>query len=207
MVSREDLVEYTEEILKHTLERCRKGKPLKDGFYTINADEESMDFQAFRSMGPMLNSGDGKDKLFAVCRIWIEKVKASAAIFVTEAWDFQGNDKSKTLSEEEFKAKVDAGFKRLVKEGYGKVYQSIIVQAMSPHFSVTATRLFEDVMINGKRKLVFFGEKRIASGPIENFKGRLKMYGPFTEPEVEHYYKLFKQPVVDEFFTKRKATG
>lgn len=149
---------------------------------------EEMQFQKFGVVNQLLNSGEGKDFLFAVTRTYVERNQASAAFIVTEAWEFVAGEKAKELSDEQFRAKQDFGFKQLTREGYGKVAQSIIVLATSPEHFCMYTRKFEEIVMNGQRKLVFFGEPKVHSGALEKFSGRAKMFGPITEREVQARY-------------------
>lgn len=190
-VTQQDLTAYSQWVFEQSFAECKKG-PLEPGFWMRIGEE--MKFHKFGSMGHLLNSGEGKAFLFAATRTYVEKNQASAAFIVTEAWEFVAGEKAKELSQEQFRAKQDFGFKQLTREGYGKVAQSIIVLATSPEHFCIYTRRFEEIIMNGQRKLVFFGEPNVNSGPLDKFSGRAKMFGPITEHEVRtNYEQIMKQ--------------
>jgi len=186
-----ELKEQANQIFEMSLEEMKKNGEIPPGFWIITPTD-GLQFNPYGSTANMLNSGAGKEILFAITRIFVEKSGATAFFLVTETWQFEGNEKSKELTEEDWQTKVDRGFRRLEAEGYGKTYQSLMVEAMTPEWHYMTTRKFEDIILNGKRKIIFHGEPGVSEGPLDKFRGRVKMFGPFTEPCVEKAYNLMK---------------
>lgn len=194
----EELEANTTTIFEAHLQKIKKGESLQAGFWTVTDDKPT--FNRLGVTAEWLNSGDGKDRLFAIMRIFIEGNGMDNCFIVTEAWEFVPNETAATIPGG-WESMVDRGYKKLVKGGYGKVYQVVWVVGQTPDHVVMMSRRFEDMVMNGERKLIFHGEVRKQPCLQIHYQGRSKMFGPFTEPEVEHYYKLFGDAL------KEKAAG
>src|SRR5262249_37824589 len=107
-----------------------------------------------------------------------------------DVWRFKGNEKSKEI---DIKPLIDRGFKRLKREGYGDVTQSLMVMGMTPEHVCILTRDYEDININGQPRLVFRRDQNTYEGAQETFTGRAKMFGPISEDDVQHYYEWMQK--------------
>ena len=183
-----ELRQTTESIFEFFIGENEIGEP-DLGFWFIG--ENGLSFQAFGPyMAGLLNSSKGKDFLFAAVRCTIEEMGATACLFATEACQFEENP-DRQLSKEEFDKKVDAGFATLVREGYGTVSQSLTVVGMTPEWFCIIIKKFNDT-INDQRVLTFYDEPLVVERSMAEFKGRMKIFGPFSEPQVENIYNQMK---------------
>jgi hypothetical protein len=186
-------------LFEECLQKVKRGEPVEAGFW-LHRDGKLL-FQKLGIVSEMMNSGAGKDRLFALMRIFIEGNESSNCFISTEAWEFVANEKADTVPGG-WQSMVDKGFKKLVDGGYGKVYQSIWLTGQTEETVVLCSRRFEDMTMNGKRKIIFHGEMQKSVIPQAKFSGRAKMFGAFTEPEVEHFYNLFIEEIL-----KKKTAG
>lgn len=198
-MTRDTLEATTAALFEEVLYQCKQQKPVQAGFWAQHDDGDPKFFQ-LGSLTPLLNSGSGKDFLFAVMRHWIEALRADAVYIYTESWQFTPNAKAATL-EGGWEKHIDTGFKWLVENDYGVVVQCIFIIGMTKDWACLATRKFEDVVMNGERKLVFHGDRTLNTMPIEQYGGRTKMFGKITEPEVEEIYNKIA-PQVAEYIAK-----
>jgi hypothetical protein len=177
--------------------KVKRQEQVAAGFWLhneLNRGEAPRFFAYGSAISPLLNSGQGKDMLFAITRHWIESCRAEAVYIHTEAWSFQGNEKCDQL-EGGWMKHIDTGFKWLVENGYGVVHQVLFIVAQTPEWTTVVSRKFEEMTVNGKRMLVFAGPMESHTQETEKYKGRTKMFGTISEPEVQEYYDRFAPEV------------
>lgn len=182
----EELVQTTTALFEAHIDRCKRGEELKPGFWMVVNEE--LKYHQFGALAPFLNSGEGKDFLFAVVRHWIERYQATAVFFVTESYMFVPNEKGLAEPDVVKTMTYQDGLKATAAAGYGTVYQALWVNGMTAEWYTAILRKFETMVVNGTRRLVFHGELEKEQYPLTSFAGRMKMYGPITEAEVQHRY-------------------
>lgn len=187
----EQLEQFVYEKFEECLINTKKGTPIEPGFWSDKNGQ--MIFVPFGPIGEMLNSGDGKDRLFALLRVFLEDKNAQACVVFTESWMFQPNETAKTL-EGGWENHIDKGFKKLVDGGYGNVYEVLWMIGQTPTHVCMMSRKFETMIVNGERQLVFHGPVDKVLTDNSDFKGRVKMFGEISEEEVQHYYNEYRKP-------------
>lgn len=201
-MERETLESTAVTLFEECVSSIKKQEPVKPGFWIAhdNIDSPPKFFAYGDKIIQLMNSGQGKAALFALTRHWIEMCRSDAAFIHTEAWSFKGNEKADTL-DGGWEKYVDTGFKWLVNNGYGTVCQIIFLIGQTPEWTTIIERKFEDMIVNGNRMIVFAEPMNVHTQETSKYRGRTKMFGPITEPEVQAIYDQIA-PDAAEIFSK-----
>jgi hypothetical protein len=128
-----------------------------------------------------LNSGDAKDRVFAMLRSVTRAAPPPALVFVTASNIFEGTAKFYALPETEKAAMANQGadaHHEFAKQGFFTIVDSLTCMAQTAEWVC----LCHQKHVGGLR---FEGKPVIWTVPQERFNGRMKMYGPPQEEDRE----------------------
>lgn len=127
----------------------------------------------------IMNSGAGKEALFAVVREWIRQYKPSVFAICTDAWRGRMTAKTKGMA---LGAVIQGGFHAAVERGMLTKEECLHVTVQTPRRAMTAFQSYQRI---DKLKMILYGEYAIVEGDVDMLGGRQKMFGDLR-PENSH---------------------
>jgi len=122
-----------------------------------------------------MNSGEAKDKIFALMRMYVEAVGALGSLFAGEMFLGKTTPAARGLSREELnRLCVEPRFEEGVRRGLIKRTEAIHVVIQTPEFMIHFIQEFER---DYKLRVVTFGPVDEHEMPQDQFQGREKMFG------------------------------
>jgi hypothetical protein len=191
----EELLQRCEWLSKRAGRMLRQFGTLNPDFYFSKSTDPTLYQLRFDNLASWMNSGTMKQYLFSMIRIGVENAGYDFVMSATDMWAFEANIHARTLTEAQRRRFTDRGFRTLVELGFGKVGEAYSVIGQTPEHYVQLTVPYKRDLLNPEKvfKIVEAETERIGPTSMNNFKGRLKMFGDWGEPGMREMYEKVKK--------------
>jgi hypothetical protein len=188
-VSIGELTARTEWVMQRNVRMLREDGHQSADFYFGRGSGSLLYNVRLTVLADWMNSGEMKERLFALIRVLIEEVGYDCFIFASDTWSFEGNKAFRQLPDaraQELLAK--SSIPELVELGYGTSVEAIIVMGQTAKLAcVSKTTYYRDPV--NPDKIARVGKTQTGEGDIETFAGRAKMFGTMKDGGTRRAYK------------------
>jgi hypothetical protein len=194
----ENLTRRAEWVMQRNVRLLKENGYQNADFYFGKGDGDLLYNLRLEKLAHWMNSGTMKEMLFAIIRHLIEEGGYDCFVMASDTWAFEANQLFKDLSGD-LKDKLSGArsIQELVELGYGARIEAISVTAQTAGLAYVAQTPYYRDPINPDR-VVRIGKTDGSLGELLSLGGRLKMFGPMTEPGMPEAYKKVRS-LIPEF--------
>jgi hypothetical protein len=139
-----------------------------------------------------MNSGQMKERLFALIRHLMEDAGYDCFVFACDTWSFEANKLFMALPEERAEELLATkSIPELAALGYGRSAEAIVVTAQTPELTCMSKTLYRRDPVNPD-KVSRVEKTETAQGDESDIGGRTKMFGEITDPGTAAAYKKLR---------------